>query len=290
MNFFQKLTGSFKIQEENNAKPKGNDKDSNGEEAQQKESEDALEQNTEMSEKLETDEILDNNEPDDQDTALPDADNEDEDIDGATEAAEEEEEQEDDEEPEEKNEEDLFGKGNDEFDIGSSPDALEEENELDEPEQKTYTIAELAKATIKKEGSHKRRFPSLRVSNEDANKKGELPTEESKTPEGQLAIDVYENQTEIVIKSTIAGVKPEDLDVGIEDNSVNIRGSRQNEEKIKTEDYFYQECYWGTFSRSIILPVEIDSEKATAVLKDGILTIRLPKIKKDKEKKIKVVS
>src|SRR3989344_4840 len=162
-----------------------------------------------------------------------------------------------------------------------------EEESLDEPEgedaetphQNTYTIAQLAKATSKK-SSPKRRIalPSLKVRQEKA-------PQESKTPEGQLAIDVYETPDEIVIKSPIAGVKPQDLDVGIEDSSVNIRGSRHDEEKIKAEDYFYQECYWGTFSRSIILPVEVDSDKAAATLKDGILTVRLPKIKKEKEKK-----
>src|SRR4030042_2152976 len=75
--------------------------------------------------------------------------------------------------------------------------------------------------------------------------------------EGQLTIDVYQTDNDIVIKSTIAGVKPEDLDVSINNDMVTIRGDRKSEEKVETENYYYQECYWGTFSRSVILPVEV---------------------------------
>ncbi len=106
--------------------------------------------------------------------------------------------------------------------------------------------------------------------------------------EGQLTIDVYQNPDEIIVESTIAGVKPEDLDIAITNEAVTIRGKREKQETIKDEDYFYQECYWGKFSRSIILPQEIDSEKATASLKNGILTIKLPKLNRQKTKKLKV--
>lgn len=106
--------------------------------------------------------------------------------------------------------------------------------------------------------------------------------------EGQLTIDVYQNPDEIVVESTIAGVKPEDLDVSITNESVTIRGKRDKQEDVKDEDYFYQECYWGRFSRSIILPQEIDADKAAASLKNGILTVRLPKLNRQKAKKLKV--
>ena len=106
--------------------------------------------------------------------------------------------------------------------------------------------------------------------------------------EGQLTIDVYQNPDEIVVESTIAGVKPEDLDVAITSEAVTIRGKREKQEIVKDENYFYQECYWGKFSRSIILPQEIDSDKAAASLKNGILTIRLPKLNRSKAKKLKV--
>lgn len=106
--------------------------------------------------------------------------------------------------------------------------------------------------------------------------------------EGQLTIDVYQTPTEIVIQSTIAGVEPEDLDISITNDMITIRGKRQKQEEVKAEDYFYQECYWGNFSRSIILPVDIDADKAVASLKNGILTIRLPKAEKIRTKKIKI--
>jgi HSP20 family protein len=106
--------------------------------------------------------------------------------------------------------------------------------------------------------------------------------------EGQLTIDVYQTENEIVIKSTIAGVKPEDLDVAINNDMVTIKGERKNEEMVSPENYYYQECYWGSFSRSVVLPVDIISEKAEASLKNGILTIRLPKADINKIKKIQV--
>jgi HSP20 family protein len=106
--------------------------------------------------------------------------------------------------------------------------------------------------------------------------------------EGQLTIDVYQTDNDIVIKSTIAGVKPEDLDVSINNDMVTIRGDRKNEEKVEGENYYYQECYWGTFSRSVILPVEVLADKAEAAMKNGILTIRLPKADTTKSKKIQV--
>lgn len=108
--------------------------------------------------------------------------------------------------------------------------------------------------------------------------------------EGQLTIDVYQTPNHVIIKSTIAGVKSEDLDITITNDMVTIRGRREKDEEIKTEDYYYQECYWGSFSRSVILPVDVEADRAEASLKNGILTIRLPKVEKVKTKKIRVAS
>jgi len=110
----------------------------------------------------------------------------------------------------------------------------------------------------------------------------------SDNSEGQLTIDVYQTDNDIVIKSTIAGVKPEDLDVSINNDMVTIRGERKNEEDVSEENYYYQECYWGQFSRSVILPVDILAEKAEASMKNGIFTLRLPKADTTKTKKIQV--
>lgn len=106
--------------------------------------------------------------------------------------------------------------------------------------------------------------------------------------EGQLMVDVYQTPSEIVIKSAVAGVKPEDIDISIVNDMITIKGKRELDEEVRPDDYFYQECYWGSFSRSIILPIEIDADRVTASLKNGILTIRLPKIDKNKVKKIKI--
>lgn len=108
--------------------------------------------------------------------------------------------------------------------------------------------------------------------------------------EGQLTVDVYQTDDEIVIKSTIAGVTADDIDISITNEMVTIKGSRKQEEKIKEQDYYYQELYWGSFSRSIILPEEIDADKAKATMKNGVLTLRLPKLAKSKVKKVRIAS
>ena len=106
--------------------------------------------------------------------------------------------------------------------------------------------------------------------------------------EGQLSIDVYQTPGELVVKSTIAGVKPEDIDISINNDMLTIRGKREMLENIKNEHYLYRECYWGSFSRSIILPVEIEANKIEATLENGVLTVTLPKAKNAKQITIKV--
>ena len=98
------------------------------------------------------------------------------------------------------------------------------------------------------------------------------------------------NKDSVIIKSTIAGVKPEDIDIAIDNDVITIRGERRLEESIKEDDYFYQECYWGSFSRSVVLPVEIQSDQVDASLKNGVLTVILPKTKKNKSVAVKVKS
>ncbi|OGM90278.1 hypothetical protein A2755_03750 [Candidatus Wolfebacteria bacterium RIFCSPHIGHO2_01_FULL_48_22] len=106
--------------------------------------------------------------------------------------------------------------------------------------------------------------------------------------EGHLTIDVYQDGDNIVIESAIAGIESDDLDIAITSESVQIKGSREKKEKIKKNDYLYQECFWGKFSRLIILPQEIDPDRAQASLKNGILKIVLPKVSKSAGRKIKV--
>lgn len=106
--------------------------------------------------------------------------------------------------------------------------------------------------------------------------------------EGQLTVDVYQTPDDIVVESTIAGVAPDNIDIDVTSESVTIRGERHQENQVAESDYFYKECFWGRFSRSIILPQEVDPEKAHSTLKNGVLTIKLPKIHRNKAKKLKV--
>lgn len=101
---------------------------------------------------------------------------------------------------------------------------------------------------------------------------------------GELAVDVYQTDKNIVIESAIAGIKPEDLDISIEDDVLVIKGKREARYEEQDKDYYYQECYWGEFLRRIILPEEVDSSSIEAELKQGILTIKIPKIEKKRKK------
>jgi HSP20 family protein len=108
--------------------------------------------------------------------------------------------------------------------------------------------------------------------------------------EGQLAVDVYQTKENVVIKAPIAGVDPKNLEVAIAEDVVTIRGERVEEAVSDRENYYVQECYWGAFSRSIILPTSVNADKAEASLKNGVLTISIPKVVQDKVKKIKVIA
>jgi len=131
---------------------------------------------------------------------------------------------------------------------------------------------------------------------DDANKLNPDPLEPSideqwlndSCEEGQLAIDVYQTEKAIVVKSTIAGVKPEDIDISINNDLLTIRGVRKVTDEVANENYFYQECYWGGFSRSIILPVEVKPDEIEATIENGVLTIKLPKANINKPIFIKV--
>jgi HSP20 family molecular chaperone IbpA len=106
--------------------------------------------------------------------------------------------------------------------------------------------------------------------------------------EGELTVDVYQNSDTIFIKAMIAGVRPEDLDINISRDMVTIRGKREEERINSSDDYFIRELYWGSFSRSISLPEEIDVDEAEAIEKHGLLILRLPKLDKKRQSKLKV--
>ncbi|MFA6459248.1 MAG: Hsp20/alpha crystallin family protein [Candidatus Paceibacterota bacterium] len=112
--------------------------------------------------------------------------------------------------------------------------------------------------------------------------------DETADKEGELTVDVYQTGDMIVVKSMIAGVRPEDLDVTITRDLITIHGKRESERVENEDDYFVRELYWGSFSRTIELPQEIDVDEAEAVEKHGLLILKLPKLDKKRTSKLKV--
>ncbi len=106
--------------------------------------------------------------------------------------------------------------------------------------------------------------------------------------EGQLAIDVYQTDDNVVICAPIAGVGRDDLELSISNEVINIKGERKPPADIKRESYLCQECYWGPFSRSYVLPIEVLGDKAQASLKNGLLVITIPKQEKSSTKTIQI--
>ncbi len=103
------------------------------------------------------------------------------------------------------------------------------------------------------------------------------------TPEGQLALDVLETPSHLIVRSAIAGIRTQDLEVTLTDDTLTIRGSRHDETKHRREERAHlQECHWGAFSRSVILPVPVDQNHVKATFKRGILTITMKKTQMDR--------
>lgn len=121
-------------------------------------------------------------------------------------------------------------------------------------------------------------------------RKSVAPVEEPMPEEGELTVDVYQTPDDIIVKTIVAGVRPDDLDISITRDMVTIRGSRQESNEINDGDYFHRELYWGSFSRTVLLPQEVDVDGAEANEKHGLLTLRLPKLDKSRQTKLKVRS
>jgi HSP20 family protein len=149
-------------------------------------------------------------------------------------------------------------------------------------EEKTELEAEKKKET--KEFVEK--TPQVLKMKEPAEKKEKWPGLGTE-PEGQLAVDVCQTEDYLIIQSAIAGVGPETLDISIEKDIISIKGWREKQLK-EDGDYFTQECYWGPFSREVILPVEVDPDRIQATMKECVLTIKIPKIIRDKKRKISI--
>ena len=123
-----------------------------------------------------------------------------------------------------------------------------------------------------------------------ANKKNGNGWMEEENEELELTVDVYQTPTDIVLQTMVAGVKPEDLELTIARDMITIRGKREENRNIDEENYFIKELYWGKFSRTVLLPQEVEPEEVEATEKHGLLTIKIQKVDKEKRTNIKVKS
>lgn len=105
---------------------------------------------------------------------------------------------------------------------------------------------------------------------------------------GELSVDVYETENEIVVKALVAGVQPSNVDISLTRDMITLKGTREEHKEVTEENFFHKELFWGGFSRTIVLPEEVDVDTADASIAHGILVIRLPKINKERQAKIKV--
>ena len=123
----------------------------------------------------------------------------------------------------------------------------------------------------------------------DANE-GTINNEITEPEAMELQVDVYQTPEEIVVRTMIAGVQPHNIDISLTRDMITISGSKEETKEVTEDDYFYRELSWGSFTRTIMLPAEVEVDEADAQEKHGVLTIRLPKINKERQAKIKVKS
>ena len=166
------------------------------------------------------------------------------------------------------------------------------EDEDDNVDIETFEIEEEIELPIKKSPKTK---PSPRLSRDElpvrrsSNDDNEITIEDDENS-GELSVDLYQTDKEIIIEAMVAGVKPQDLHISITRDMVTIRGRREANNTVNEDDYFYRELFWGTFTRTIMLPHEVEIESAEAVEKHGLLIVRMPKIDKARQSKLTVKS
>ena len=106
--------------------------------------------------------------------------------------------------------------------------------------------------------------------------------------EGELTVDVYQTDENIVIQTTIAGVSKDDLEIVTEKDMITIKGERERIEEEEIEEFFIDECFWGPFSREIVLPEETDPTRTKATMTKGVLTIKVPRIEREKRREVEL--
>jgi len=111
---------------------------------------------------------------------------------------------------------------------------------------------------------------------------------EAEQGDGELMVDVFQTHNDIIIKTMVPGVRPEDLDINITRDMITIKCKRETERTVSDGDYFHRELYWGGFSRTVVLPQEIDIDSVEATEKHGLLILKLPKLDKNRQAKVRV--
>jgi len=155
---------------------------------------------------------------------------------------------------------------------------FEDNEELDEQEEDESTL-------LNKRNNH-----SSKDSSEAKNKNLLKESKWEEEVDAELTVDLYQTPSDIIVQTMVAGVQPEHLSITITRDMITIRGKREENQSVDKENFFVQELYWGSFSRTISLPEEVDPEEAEAIEKHGLLIIKLPKLDKNRETKLKIKS
>jgi HSP20 family protein len=167
------------------------------------------------------------------------------------------------------------------------------DDEFPEREQEHEPPLKPWNSIVYNEGSYPERAEERYEVEEDGRTEQEEKDDQEEVEEEEeagLAIDMYESDNELIIQSMIAGITPDNLHISITRDSVKLSGRRIAPQGISDEQYAAREIYWGTFSRVIELPFEIDTDGAEAVEKYGLLIIRLPKLDTNRQQVLKVKS
>jgi len=143
--------------------------------------------------------------------------------------------------------------------------------------------------TVEEEREEPRRI-TVNGSKGSKDKKNDNNWIEEENEEAELAVDVYQTPTDIIVQTFVAGVKPEDLELSIARDLVTIVGKREEHRNIDEGNYFTKELYWGKFSRTLSLPAEVEPEEVEATEKHGLLTVKIKKVDKEKKNNVRVRS
>jgi len=138
--------------------------------------------------------------------------------------------------------------------------------------------------------SGRRINPSTREDREGREKNTQKESKWEEDIDAELTVDLYQTPSDIIVQTMVAGVQPDNLSITITRDMITIRGKREENKSVEKDDFFVQELYWGSFSRTISLPEEVDPEEAEAIEKHGLLIIKLPKLDKHRETKLKIKS